>query len=126
MAIPGLRPLAAAAFVGGLVLQAVATDAIAQTLSFPEIVEFPVGSGPQWTVAGDFDNDGILDLAVANRGSDSVFVMRGNGAGAFTQTQAIAVGDQPTSIAMDDFDGDGDPDLAVTNYGSNTLSILLG
>jgi hypothetical protein len=39
------------------------------------------GSRPDTVVAGDFNGDGISDLAVANAGSNNLSVLLGNGDG---------------------------------------------
>jgi hypothetical protein len=93
--------------------------------SFP-IVETPpeVGDGPADLVAGDFDGDGRLDLATANRDSDDVSVLRGRGDGTFRDQVASAVGDRPREILAADFNNDGRPDLATAN--AREISVLLG
>ena len=87
-----------------------------------------VGSTPHSVVRGDFDGDGILDLAVANSASNTVTILRGNGSGGFTQFTGspVAVGAGPESLAVGDFNGDGILDLVVANRNSNAVSILLG
>ena len=42
-----------------------------------------VGNDPSSIISGDFTGDGILDLAVANAGADTVSVLLGNGDGTF-------------------------------------------
>lgn len=42
------------------------------------VPEIAVGSMPYATVVGDFDEDGISDIAVANQGDDTVTVLLGN------------------------------------------------
>jgi hypothetical protein len=76
---------------------------------------------------GDFDGDGILDLAVANSlGPDgTVSILLGLGDGSFQAPQGYAAGAFPTSVATGDFNGDGFLDLAVANQ-RGTVSILLG
>jgi len=64
--------------------------------------------------AADLDGDGDLDLAVPNRNSDDVSVLKNNGDGTFAAAQKYAVGDEPWQVAAADLDGDGDIDLAVT------------
>src|SRR5262249_13361383 len=73
-----------------------------------------------------FNGDGLLDLAVANTGSNSASILIGNGNGTFQGAQHFAVGANPRSIILGDFNGDGFPDLATANEGSNNVSILIG
>jgi hypothetical protein len=87
----------------------------------------PFPYGPHAIAVGDFNGDGILDLAVANAGSNDVTILRGNGDGTFTATATSPpTGTDPYSIAVGDFNGDGIPDLAVANVGSNDVTIFLG
>jgi hypothetical protein len=75
---------------------------------------------------GDFNGDGVPDLAVANGGSRTVSVLLGRGDGSFAAATNYAAGNYPASVAVGDFNGDGVPDLAVANFGNNTVSVLLG
>ena len=45
---------------------------------------FAAGSAPWSIVTGDFNGDGMADLAVANNGSNNVTILLGTGGGAFT------------------------------------------
>ena len=95
--------------------------------TFAAQTTYPAGSNPSSIAIGDFNGDGILDLAVADFGSAMVSILLGQGDGTFvTQTTPYPTGTQPISIATGDFNGDGKLDLAVANNGSNTVSILLG
>src|SRR5208283_737119 len=89
---------------------------------------FTVGSGPQSVAVGDFNGDGKLDLAIANRGSNTVTVLLGNGTGGFKAAPGspFPAGTQPYSVAVGDFNGDGKLDLAIANAGGNNVTILLG
>ena len=76
---------------------------------------------------GDFNNDTILDLAVANFGSNNVSILLGIGNGNFvTSAVNFGVGTNPISVAVGDFNNDTVLDLAVANFNSNDVSILLG
>ncbi|HEU0009366.1 MAG TPA: FG-GAP-like repeat-containing protein [Verrucomicrobiae bacterium] len=73
---------------------------------------------------GDYDNDGFLDLFVANDGKENNFLYHNNGDGSFTKiTNGSPVNDGGESIgcAWGDYDHDGFLDLFVGN-GGNTLS----
>jgi hypothetical protein len=85
-----------------------------------------IGEARLFAVA-DFNQDGILDLAIPNAGANSMTILLGNGDGTFTQTRTSPpTGDQPEGAAVGDFNGDGIPDLAVTDTGSASVTILLG
>ena len=73
-----------------------------------------------------FNGDGLQDLAVANRDSNNVSVLLGNGDGTFQAARNFAVGNWPYSVAVGEFNGDGRPDLATANLRGNTVSVLLG
>ncbi|MFA4906976.1 MAG: FG-GAP-like repeat-containing protein [archaeon] len=78
-------------------------------------------------VTGDWNEDGMLDLAVSNDEplpkTISILLNRGNGF--FTLSSIIKVGCAPRSIAVGDLDMNGTLDLAVTNFESKSVSILL-
>ncbi|MFC1679225.1 FG-GAP-like repeat-containing protein, partial [Elusimicrobiota bacterium] len=64
--------------------------------------------------AGDFDNDGDLDLAVGNTG-DSNRVYVNNGDDTYTSIWNSADTDRTRRLSWGDFDNDGDLDLAAAN-----------
>ena len=71
--------------------------------------------GASW---GDYDNDGKLDLFVANAGGQNNFLYRNNGNGSFTKITAGVVvnsGGNSHGSAWADLDNDGDLDLFVGN-----------
>ena len=86
--------------------------------------EAGVGSRAYGTGAavGDYDNDGDIDLYVANFGEDQLY--QNNSDGTFTDVTTHAqVGNSNwgTSCAFADVDNDGDLDLYVANYAAYTL-----
>jgi sugar lactone lactonase YvrE len=85
------------------------------------------GSNPNQFAVGDFNGDGIPDLAVTSDSTNTVLIYLGNGDGTFTQVpNSPAAGSDLYSIAVGDFNGDGKLDLAVTDMYDDTISILLG
>jgi enediyne biosynthesis protein E4 len=74
------------------------------------------GQGAAW---GDYDNDGDLDLYVANYGTANKLI-RNEGGNAFVQITAGPLGDRGngTGVAWGDADNDGDLDLYLANYGT--------
>jgi hypothetical protein len=97
--------------------------------TFTQALGSPIGTGtsPTAMAVADFNNDGVLDLAVVDSGQSQIGIYKGNGDGSFTlQTSAPATGTTPLSIVAGDFNSDGKIDLAVTNSGQSTASLLLG
>jgi hypothetical protein len=92
----------------------------------------------QAVAVGDFNGDGILDLAVLCNTSASTFVapnnitgaieiLLGSGGGNFqTPVEYPIDGMDPTLIFTTDFRNNGKLDLAVLNQASNNITILLG
>jgi hypothetical protein len=81
-----------------------------------------VGSNPEALVAGDFNHDGKLDVAVANSSDHTISILIGNGDGSFTSAPGspFSSGLTVTALALGDFNGDGKLDLAAVNYGSSS------
>src|SRR6266852_5282879 len=110
----------------------VAVAAQAQDVSFEEAQNFGAGNGPLSVAVGDFNGDGLPDLAVANALSQDVSVLLGNGDGTFQVAQNFAAGFGPCSVAVGDFNRDGWQDLVVAYRGSvrtfvpGGVSVLLG
>jgi hypothetical protein len=82
---------------------------------------------------GDFDRDGIQDLAVVREGpmnSGRVSIFTGNGIGQFRILPELVLGQvdssSSNSIAIGDFNGDNIQDLAVSIRFSNTVSVFRG
>jgi hypothetical protein len=84
------------------------------------------GSVPVGVIAGDFNGDGNLDLAVANAYSQNVSIFLGKGNGTFTTEPAVGTDNHPNDVSVGDFNGDGIPDLATLNSFANDSSVLIG
>jgi len=94
------------------------TESVAQTI--------PAGTNPTYMVSGDFNRDGIPDLAVANTGSSTVSILLGGSSGTFTAGTALQIGAAPGSIAVGDFNRDGNLDLAVVVPATSTVAVFFG
>ena len=102
------------------------TATLAQAFASPVTLP-PVSAIAPFVATGDFNGDGIPDLAIASgAGNTIVNVLLGNGDGTFQAASPITVGSQPFYIAVGDFNNDGNLDLAVANWAGNSVSILLG
>src|SRR6185436_8685030 len=88
--------------------------------------QFLVGNTARAVAVGDFNRDGILDLAVTNETDNTVSILLGNGVGSFGAKADFGVGRLPQSVEVGDFNRDGKLDLAVGNFNDLTVSILLG
>jgi Calx-beta domain-containing protein/VCBS repeat protein len=97
-------------------------------------VSYPVGYQPGRVSVGDFNNDGVPDLAISVTISDSsidgVAVLLGNvsAPGTFLSAVVYATGGLPDSVVVGDFNRDGLLDLAVGTVDGvgATVSVLLG
>ncbi|MEW6210684.1 MAG: FG-GAP-like repeat-containing protein [Acidobacteriota bacterium] len=96
---------------------------------FNATMDSPIATGPAPTslAAGDFNLDGIADLAVVTANDDRVRVLLGEGNGSFDATTVppAPTGSLPFSIAVADFNLDGKPDFATANFSSNDVRVRL-
>ncbi|WCJ60809.1 FG-GAP-like repeat-containing protein [Fontisphaera persica] len=102
-------------------------------------VGMAAGFQPRDLAFGDYNNDKLVDVAIALMGADAVLVMHGNGMKSLTNVPPLPVlnfywgdpgmisdvEDMPVSLASGDYNADKLPDLAVANWGAQNVSILL-
>ena len=80
--------------------------------------------GARGLAAGDWDNDGDIDLAVANFTANTAVIMKNDSAGDFSVFDTVGSQLGASAVVALDWDGDGDLDLAVANDGNNSVGIL--
>jgi Ca2+-binding RTX toxin-like protein len=89
----------------------------------------PAGPNPDAVAVGDFDGDGISDLAFADDSgfSGDVSIVLGNGDGTFAQPLTdYTVGSSSTSVAVGDFNDDAVLDVVSTDESDSAVYVLLG
>lgn len=87
----------------------------------------PVEGGPLEMVSGDFNSDGIPDLAVANVSQNTISILAGRGDGTLIREQAYPIGTGAAGVdSMDvaDIDNDGDLDIVATRLQDGTVAIF--
>jgi len=97
------------------------------TGTFGTPVTYDVGSADS-LLAGDFNRDGKLDLAVTTSSlggsSDNVVILLGKGSGAFQVPASYTTRTGTIAVTTADFNGDGKTDVGTANGNSNSVSIL--
>ena len=86
----------------------------------------PWGMGRSRSLQPTLTANGLLDLAVVNRESNTISVRLGNGDGRFQPQHRCDVGERPECVTAADLNGDGAPDLIVVNPFGRDFSILFG
>ena len=69
-----------------------------------------IGGAP---IAGDFNNDDILDLAAVN-GDGTVSIFLGKGDGTFSASTTFSIGQSTGSVSVGDINNDGNLDLMIS------------
>ena len=98
--------------------------------SFADIMISSTGvrSCPSTVVTRDFNDDGLLDVIVANPCADDVRILLGYGNGSFVIRGIYLTGNGSSSstVAAGDFNNDSQMDFAVVNQKACTVGIFLG
>jgi hypothetical protein len=88
---------------------------------------FEGGGAGEWALAAaDMTDDGILDLVVGARNSQTIIVNRGNGDATFTPLVPQAAGGAVWMLVFGDVNGDGNEDVATANSSQSNGAILFG
>jgi len=75
-------------------------------------------------VSGDFNGDGLQDLAVSNWAEPQVFIRLSNGNGTFKPEVGYPLAKGSAQIISGDWNQDGQPDLALIHFYPAKVSIL--
>jgi hypothetical protein len=98
--------------------------------SFDDMMTYPQENGSALTslAVDDVNNDGKLDIVVADLGTSNIVILLGYGNGSFATSMTFSTGNNswPSAIAIADFNKDDLLDVAVANFGSDNVDILLG
>jgi len=96
---------------------------------------FAAGPSPARLIVLDFDSDGIRDVALVDRGTTQITILRGDfmdfidgpgsAAGTFETRTTYTLDAEATELAAGDLNRDGIPDLAVLHGAARRVSLLL-
>jgi hypothetical protein len=111
----------------GNAVLATASLGSSSTLPLGYVASPVTGGEPSTIVAGDFNQDGNLDLAVGpSPYSPSISVLLGDGSGNFTATESSPITTTGIPVLVQDFNQDGYPDSLLSDELTGQLTILLG
>ncbi|HLG16764.1 MAG TPA: BACON domain-containing carbohydrate-binding protein [Blastocatellia bacterium] len=87
---------------------------------------FDAPASPEFLAAGDFNNDGHLDVVAATRGSDGIYLLPGDGRGGFGIAERIQLPGGATALAAGEINrADGLADLAIATAGAAGPRLLI-
>ena len=81
------------------------------------------GSWPYAVGMGDFNSDGLQDVAMTT--GNQLYVFLQNISGTLDAPAPYATGTRPESLAVGDLNNDGRQDVAVANVSDNTIGVFL-
>ncbi len=130
-----IAPTGQASFVDASLSNSVLTSAVlsnpSSNVTLSATSTFTAGTQPGALVAGDFNGDGIPDVAVLDSGNGldaTVLIFLGEGAGTFAAVPGppASVDGCTDSLVVGDFNGDGKLDIAAVGFIEACVAVLLG
>ena len=94
--------------------------------SYAPAQPYPVGSFPEAIAAGDLNQDGRMDLVVANSGSGDISVLIATAPGVFLPQVRYPVGVNPRGLRLADLNGDHRLDVVVSLVSAEYQTVLPG
>lgn len=91
-----------------------------QSSLLQEVAFIPIAANINDIVSGDFDGDGIVDLAVSSQQHNRVVALKGVGDGQFTPTLMETEGYR---VLSGDFDGDGIDEIALNRRNAEAVTV---
>ena len=88
--------------------------------------EESAGNWPWGIGAGDFDKDGLPDLAISTLMGKKIKLFAGDGLGTASLAWEYSVGDKPRAVAVGDFNSDGFDDCAVARETAGSVRTYHG
>ncbi len=91
------------------------------------VIKYPTPTDPRDLVKGDFNEDGIIDVAMCHSVGNIVTIYLGQGGGKFAKTTTnYTTGAFPTQVLAFDFNNDSHLDLATYNQSASSVTVLTG
>lgn len=94
--------------------------------AFAQATAIGVSDSPKNLVAGDFNGDGLTDIAMTSSSADVVAVFKGDGAGSLQRVARITLSGSPYGLAAIRNPATGALDLATANYSVGGGVVLKG
>jgi len=111
-----------------LLVTGFSATASAQTPSFATAVSYATGLSPNGVDSADFNEDGNIDIVVADSGSDNLTLFLGNGDGTLQTGVTISLPSSfnPYWVTAVDLNDDEHTDLVAVRSGSAGIGVKLG
>lgn len=90
------------------------------------IKAYGMTTGIYCLTSGDFNHDGLIDIAASSASQNSARVLINNGNMDFTQQPSLSMGSSPFAITKGDFNNDGNLDIVTANSGFNNITVRYG